>query len=236
MANAPDNGSEHGEYRDTVPRQEQLTIDNSALVVIDLTRFDAHPQGGMARVLMEQDVDFSYYWDRVEQVMMPNVLALIESYRERKGRLVFTRVGGQFDDYADSLVHLRELHRRAGSKRGSDEFEMRDEIQPRPGEAVVDKPGSSAFTTSNLDVLLRNAGVTHLVVVGVVTNCCVLLSALTAWDLGYSVTIVDDASAADGEDMHEAALSVARWLGIRILQTADVLEEIGSVQRQPEVV
>jgi len=218
--------SDQGEFRAVVPDQPGFDPRESALIVVDMTNFDSHPEHGFARVLAEEGADLSYYWNRIEQSTVPNCAQLVEAYREAAGRIVYTRVGGQFEDYGDSLVHLRQLHRRAGTQRGTEEFDLRDEFVPRVGEAIVDKPGSSAFTTGNLDVLLRNAGVKTVVFCGVVTNACVLLSALAAWDLGYAVRIVDDACAADSEEMHTSALSIAQWLGCEIANTADVLGEL----------
>jgi nicotinamidase-related amidase len=86
--------------------------------------------------------------------------------------------------------------------------------------------GCSAFTGSGLDALLRNASVTDVVLCGVITNACVLLSALEAWDLGYSVSIVDDACAANTAEIHGAALSVARWLGCEVVTARDVLDRL----------
>ncbi|QEC48494.1 cysteine hydrolase [Baekduia soli] len=219
-------GPEKGEFRAVVPHQRDMDPRTTALIVVDLTRFDAHPEHGFAGVLAEEGTDLSYYWDRVEALAVPNSARLLEGFRVAGGRVVFTRVGGQFEDYGDSLVHLRDLHRRSGTLRGTEEFDLRDEFVPRLGEAVVDKPGSSAFTTGNLDVLLRNAGVRTLVCCGVVTNACVLLTALAGWDLGYDVRIVDDACASDSQEMHDAALSVAHWLGCVVTDTDRVLQEL----------
>lgn len=222
--------SDHGRFRAVVPEDASSLVRDSALVVVDMTKFDSHPDHGFARVLAEEGASLSYYWDRLESLTVPNCERLVDAYRNAGGRIVYTRVGGQFDDYGDSLKHLRQLHRRAGTQRGTDEYALRDEFVPRPGEAIVDKPGSSAFTTGNLDALLRNAGVRTVVFCGVVTNACVLLSALSAWDLGYSVQIVDDACAADSQEMHESALAVADWLGCDIIQTDDVLTSLSGAK------
>ncbi len=223
-----DTPSRTGEFRAVVPNFEFAEPARTALIVVDLTNFDAHPQHGFARVLAGHGADLSYYWDQVETRAVPNSARLVDSFREAGGRIVFTRVGAQFGDFADSLVHLRELHRQSGSQRGTLEYEMRSEFVPREGEALVDKPGSSAFTTGNLDAILRNAGVSNLVFCGVVTNGCVLLSALTAWDLGYSVHIVEDACATDSQQAHQAGLLIAEWLGCEITTTNTVITRMSA--------
>ncbi|MCG3774686.1 MAG: Peroxyureidoacrylate/ureidoacrylate amidohydrolase RutB [Nitrospira sp.] len=219
-----------GEFRAVVPSLAPFIAGETALIVVDMTNFDAHPDHGFARVVAGHGADLSHYWEKVEKFALPNSMRLVDAFRLSGGRIVFTRVGGQFNDYADSLVHLRALHRQSGSQRGTVEFDMRAEFEPRRGEIVVDKPGSSAFTTGNLDILLRNAGVKHLVFCGVVTNACVLLSALTAWDLGYAVRIVEDACAADSDEAQNAGLMVARWLGCEIVMTDAVIADIASSQ------
>jgi nicotinamidase-related amidase len=220
--------TEAGEFRNVVSDLTGIDVQNTALVIIDVTNFDAHPEHGFARVMTEENVDLKYYWDRVEKALIPNVSALLEAFRDAGGRILFARAGAQFEDFADTLVHLRELQRRAGTLRGTNEFEVRSEILPRLGEAVVDKPGLSVFSTGNADSILRNAGVTTIVICGVVTNGCVMCSALTAWDLGYSVYVAEDACAADSQAIHDAALKVMGWLGMPFVSTGEVVDHMRS--------
>jgi nicotinamidase-related amidase len=220
-----------GEFRDVVPEVAGLDVATTALVVIDVTNFDAHPDHGFARVMTEEGVDLSYYWDRVEHLLVPNVKRLLDAFRRGGGRVLFARAGAQFSDFADTLVHLRQLQKRAGTLRGTEEFEVRDEILPQLGEAVVDKPGLSAFTTGNADSILRGAGVKTIVLCGVVTNGCVIASGLTAWDCGYSVHVVEDACAADSQAIHDSSIDVMRWLGMPIVSTDAVLQQL----RQPDL-
>lgn len=220
--------TDQGEFRDVVPDVNELDLSDAALVIIDVTNFDAHPDHGFARVMQEENVDLSYYWERVERMLMPNIQSLLATFREKGGRVLFARAGAHFSDFQDTLVHLRDLQRRAGTLRGTNEIEVRDEILPQIGEAVVDKPGLSVFTTGNADSILRNAGVKTIVITGVVTNGCVICSALTAWDMGYSVYLVEDACAADNHAVHDASLEVMRWLGIPIVTTQDILKGIGA--------
>ncbi|KAA9164408.1 cysteine hydrolase [Amycolatopsis acidicola] len=208
------------------PAETSFDPARTALVVIDMTTFDADPAGGLAKVFAEDGVDLEYYWKRLAGQVLPNSARLLEKFRTAGARVVFTRVGAQFGDYRDSQPHIRDLHERSGSLRGTREFEVLDALAPRAGEAVVDKVGSSAFATGNLDILLRNAGVTDVVFCGVITNACVLLSALAAWDLGYSVSIVDDACGANSAEIHGAALSVAGWLGCHLLTADQVLAKL----------
>lgn len=67
------------------------------------------------------------------------------------------------------------------------------ETAPHPGELVVVKTGSSGFIGTGLEVLLRDAGLDHLVLVGGEANMCVESTTRMAGNLGFRTTVVADA-------------------------------------------
>jgi nicotinamidase-related amidase len=64
---------------------------------------------------------------------------------------------------------------------------------PRPGDVEVRKTSHNAFTTTNLQQVLTEHGVTELVVCGIRAEQCVETTARIGSDLGYRVTYVADA-------------------------------------------
>jgi nicotinamidase-related amidase len=69
-------------------------------------------------------------------------------------------------------------------------------VAPLPGEPVVVKHVNSAFIGTDLEAQLRAAGITTLVIVGLVANYCVESTARMAGNLGFSTYVVGDATAA----------------------------------------
>jgi nicotinamidase-related amidase len=63
----------------------------------------------------------------------------------------------------------------------------------------------AASPTHDLDVSLRQRGITHLVVIGLLANTCVEVTGRYAAELGDHVTLVKDATAAYSEDRMYAA-------------------------------
>jgi nicotinamidase-related amidase len=63
------------------------------------------------------------------------------------------------------------------------------------GETVLTKTSRNAFTTTNLQQLLTEAGIRELVVCGIQTEQCCETTARVAADLGYAVEFVTEATA-----------------------------------------
>jgi nicotinamidase-related amidase len=66
-------------------------------------------------------------------------------------------------------------------------------LAPRPGEAVLNKPGSSAFNGTGLDQMLRNMGVQNLIVVGVSADSSLEATLRSAGDRDYGTVLVPEA-------------------------------------------
>ena len=60
-----------------------------------------------------------------------------------------------------------------------------DELQARPDEVVIDKPGRGAFWNTTLFDRLKAKAITHLIVAGVTTECCINTTVREANDRGF---------------------------------------------------
>ena len=79
--------------------------------------------------------------------------------------------------------------------------EIIDELKPQEGDKVVDgKCTLCGFNNTNLEALLKKGGIKNVVIGGFLTNFCVESTARSAYDKGYRVTIVKDATAANSEE------------------------------------
>ncbi|HEY0935473.1 MAG TPA: isochorismatase family cysteine hydrolase, partial [Trebonia sp.] len=75
-------------------------------------------------------------------------------------------------------------------------------LAPQDGEPVILKRRVSAFTGSDLDVLLRGAGADTLILAGISTSGVVLSTLRQAADLDYRLTVLADACADPDEEVH----------------------------------
>lgn len=82
-----------------------------------------------------------------------------------------------------------------------------DELAPRDGEPVLDKLGMSAFVGTPLEAVLRDRGLTTLVLVGAVLEIGIEPTARHAADLGLLPVVVEDACGVVEPDAAERSLA-----------------------------
>jgi nicotinamidase-related amidase len=87
------------------------------------------------------------------------------------------------------------------------------ELYPMAGEPVIDKPGKGAFYATDLDAILKNAGITQLVVCGVTTEVCVNTTVREANDRGYDCLVLDDCCGSYFPEFHEMGLRMIKAQG-----------------------
>lgn len=79
---------------------------------------------------------------------------------------------------------------------------IHETLDRHQGEPIVTKRRISAFTGSDLEVLLRGYGASSLVLTGVSTSGVVLSTIRVAADLDFELTVLSDACADRDEEVH----------------------------------
>ena len=75
-------------------------------------------------------------------------------------------------------------------------------IEPIEGDVVVMKRRVSAFTGSDLEVILRSKGIQHIVLTGIATSGVVLSTLREAADKDYQMTVLSDLCEDFDEEVH----------------------------------
>jgi nicotinamidase-related amidase len=178
------------EVRGSVAARPGLVLEpgRCALLVVDMLRYFAHPEGRCFLPAAEP--------------IIPGIRALLDSWRGFGGTVAFTRhchaggddlgmLGRFFSDYV---------------RKGEPDAELVDELAPRDGEPVFEKTTYDAFLGTGLEAFLRGRGAEQVLVAGVLTHMCVETTARAAFCRGFQVYVPADGTASSCEERHLQSL------------------------------
>lgn len=204
-------------------RERAIEPGRSALLLIDLQKGEYSAQKVAA------EPENAYFWDRMADTVVPNGQRLLAACRGAGIEVLFTTVECYTLDGRD-----RSLDYKISGifyAKGSREAEVLDELRPLPNEIVIPKTSSSVFASTNIDYVLRNLGVEYLMVMGMLTDQCVESAVRDACDMGYLVTLIEDACATKSQARHDGTLRAIKGY-CRQRTTNQVLAEVASLRKQ----
>jgi len=94
------------------------------------------------------------------------------------------------------------VHRGGPFSEYAPDIELHDGVAPAEGEMVITEIRPGPFSTTNLDVTLREMGRDTLVIMGVATSGCVLSCVRWAVDVNYKFIVVADACSDADPEVH----------------------------------
>ncbi|EOO39501.1 MULTISPECIES: cysteine hydrolase family protein [Bacillus] len=89
-------------------------------------------------------------------------------------------------------------------EKGTAGWQVHAAIAPREGELVVEKTTPDSFHKTNLNELLQEKGIEHVIISGMQTEYCVDTTTRRAFSEGYKVTLVSDAHSTFDTDVLRA--------------------------------
>ena len=138
------------------------------------------------------------------QTQITNVKKAIDAARKKKVTVLYVRVGLRpgLPEISPNNKMFSGVRERIGNDNLDDWMEIEHSIEPQQNEIVVNKKRVSAFTGSDLEVLLRSKGIQHIVLSGVSTSGVVLSTLREAADKDYRITVLSDCCFDPDEEVH----------------------------------
>jgi nicotinamidase-related amidase len=156
------------------------------------------------------------------QAIEKALLAVTELFTQKNDFVVYAIDRHEADDSYHPENRLFPPHNLAGTAGRKLYGRLADYYEQSKGQANVywlDKRHYSAFSGTDLDIRLRERGITELHLVGVCTDICVLHTAVDAYNLGYQLFIHKDAVASFDGTGHQWALKhFEQTLGATIVE------------------
>jgi nicotinamidase-related amidase len=218
---------------DANPGPYSFNLDSTALLVIDMQRDFLMP-GGFGESL-GNDVS------QLRRTIEP-LAALMGAWRTAGLPIIHTREGHKPDlsDCPPAKLNRGAPSQRIGDPgafgriliRGEYGHDIIDELQPLPGEAVIDKPGKGAFYATELSEILEKDGITSLVVTGVTTEVCVHTTVREANDRGYECLVPADCVGSYFPEFQQVGLKMIAAQGGIFGWVAESPAVIAAIQEQ----
>ena len=202
----------------------EMDLKKTALLVLDCENDIVHPKG-------QAGGPMGFAAQIEKRGTLKNIRRILDAARAAKMPVIFVEV--MFDlARPEDLPRRGEFAKRLASmwgravKKGTWGGEIHEEVKPLPGETRVGKFIVSSFARSRLDDLLKEKGISDLLLTGVATNMVVEATTRDAFDRGYSVIIAEDAVASFSDEAHQFAIGILRMFA-DVVSTDEVVRALG---------
>lgn len=172
-----------------------MVEEKTAIIVIDMLNDFVHEEGSL---LVKTASD-----------LIPGIKEELENARKKEWTVIYLTDSHRGDDPEFRMWPPHAVTGTWGSQ-------IIDELKPRPDDYIIPKRRYSGFRHTQLGLVLRELGIGNIVITGVLTNVCVLFTAVEAKDLAYDVTVLKDRVASTTKEDHDWALRQMEMLGIKV--------------------
>ena len=157
---------------------------NTALLVMDV-------QGAIVKMLTDRASFFTALNKAIAKARNSNIPVIYVVVGFRKG-------------YPEASANNKSFSALKGSMNldTAEGTEVDASVAPQPGDIVITKKRTSAFTGSDLEVVLRSLGISHIVLTGIATSGVVLSTLREAADKDYAITVLSDCCADRDDEVH----------------------------------
>ncbi len=178
----------------------------AALIVVDVQNDFIHDQGAFSK----KKVNLSHV-----QKVIPNLIYFIEKCRQFNLPIIFVRtIHSNWTNSPSWLGRVGGMVEKIPVCLPNSWGAQFYEVEPKDSDCIVTKHRYSAFTGTDLDLILRSKGIETLLLSGVVTNVCVETTARDGFNLDYNVILVEDCCGAYVPEEHASTLNnISKYFG-----------------------
>jgi nicotinamidase-related amidase len=137
--------------------------------------------------------------------LLSNVTKAIDHARQQKMPVIYVAVGFRKGTPEINMNNkgFAASRERFANINPEDFLKIEPSIEPTAADILVTKRRVSAFTGSDLEVILRAQNIRHIVLTGVATSGVVLSTLREAADKDYRITVLSDCCADGDAEVHQ---------------------------------
>lgn len=197
-----------------------LPTDSTALVVVDVQNDYCHPAGVFA--------DVGLTVDRLDG-LIGEINSLVGAARAAGCPVIWVTMEWRADAEVGLLAERSPFLGSAGLRAGTWGAAIVDGLAALPDDHFVTKSRFSSFYRTDLDELLRELGVSTVVVAGVRTDFCIESTVRDAFFRDYRVVVARGAVAGYFDELHLASLKLMSTVFAQVVDTDQVVAGLTAV-------
>ena len=198
-----------------VDRMQPIGDGRTALLIIDVQN-----------ATYNDDVTRSepYFYTQASSVVIPNLTRLLTACRRAEVEIIYTTMESLTIDGRDRSLDYKLSN--FNFPKGCWEAQVLAQVRPGKDEIVIPKTSSSLFNSTNFEYVLRNIGISQVLVTGFLTDQCVDHTIRDGADRGFLMICVEDGCTTKSAERHNSAIDLFKGY-CRLTTTQKILEEIG---------
>jgi nicotinamidase-related amidase len=177
---------------------------NPAIIVVDMVKDNLKPEYPISAQIRS---------------ILPSIQRLLKEARDRGHRVIYA-----CDSYREKDF-IFQGRMKPHSLEGTPGAEVMDELAPAPEDLMVHKRRFSAFFATGLDRMLRTHDVDTIVISGVTTQFCVLMTALDGVCHDFRVIVLEDCCTSHRLETHRATVEIYKQSPLEPLLQFMTLED-----------
>ena len=204
---------------------------NPALIVIDVQNGFVS-KGGSYDLLGMETTNYTK--------VIPKIRDLITTCRDAGIPVFFTQAVREasgidrLNQYPSNITKIkgRKNNEETHLHKGTWDADIVEDVKPLEDDHIVIKRRDSAFHDTEIGVWLRSIRVDTLILCGIDTSICVETSLRDAFNLGYDIILVSDATASSNRKHYESTLeNVKDYYGI-VMRVRGVFYNLSATNQQ----
>ncbi len=169
--------------------------------------------------------------EATQSVLLDGAVEILDASRAAGLRVIYIAVRFR-EGYPEVSPRNKSFGALKNSRRlleGTPGAEIHARVAPKPGEIALSKRRIGAFSTTELETILRANGITNLVLLGVSTSGVILSTVRWAADMDYSLAVISDLCADSDEEVHRVLMEKVFPRQANVTTKGEFLEALKAV-------